>query len=403
MKKQTLMFLIAFTVFLQVNSQNPTKWRGPEGNGVYPASGLLRQWSDGGPEILWHFDDLGQGYSSPAFANGKIFVSGMVGTTGTIFVLSEEGKLLNAFPYGEEFTESYPGSRSTPTIDGEFLYMLSAIGKLVCMETSTGKIKWAKDIFNDLDGENIRWGVTESLLIDGDKIFCTPGGKNNNVVALNRFSGEVIWSCPGKGDLSAYCSPMLIELPARKILVTMTANNILGIDVKTGKLLWSHSQTNRWSVHANTPIYHNGAVYCFSGYGQGGVKLDLSEDGSSVTKEWFNNSLDSRIGGAVLLDGFIYGSGDNNRQWFCIDWNTGENRYAASDIGKGVVIAADRLIFCYSERGELAMAEANPKEFRILGKTMVTMGSDPHWAHPVIHNEKLYLRHGNTLIAYKIK
>lgn len=401
-RENIILALILLGNFLFINAQE-TKWRGPAGNGNFPEQNLMKEWPFGSPAILWSYAELGQGHSSPAFANGKIYLSSMIGTTGYITILTEDGKFVSKYPYGEEFADSYPGSRSTPAIAGDLLYIVSGLGKLSCLEANTGKTKWSKNLFSDFDGENIKWGITETLVIDGDKIFCTPGGKVNNVIALNRFTGELIWSCAGKSELSAYCTPLMVKYPNRDLLITMTANNVLGIDAKTGKLLWSYPQTNRWSVHANTPIFHDGSVYFFSGYGQGGVKLKLNEDGSHGTKEWANTSLDSRMGGAVLIDGFIYGSGDNNRQWFCIDWKTGENKYTANDIGKGVVISADGMLFCYSEQGDLALVEATPEGFKVKGKTKVALGTDQHWAHPVINNGKLYLRHGNTLIAYKIK
>lgn len=398
----SLFILFAFSG-LTLFSQTPTKWRGPNGNGVYDESGLLKQWPASGPEIIWHFDGLGEGHSSPAFANDMIYLSGMEETTGYIYALSTFGGLKWKAPYGEEFHESYPGSRSTPVIAGDLLYIYSGHGVLTCMDASNGDIKWRKDALNDFDGKNIRWGVTETVVVDGDKVYFTPGGKKDNITALNRFTGEHLWSSPGKGDVSAYCTPLLIELPSRKLLVTMTADHIIGIDTKDGKMLWSHPQTNRYQVHANTPIYHEGGLFCFSGYGQGGVKLELSADGSSVKKAWFNETLDSRIGGMVLVDGYLYGSGDNNRQWRCVDWKTGREKYVATDIGKGVTISADGMLYCYSDRGELGLAKATPEGFSLVSKTRVELGSGQHWAHPVIHNGRLYLRHGNALIAYKIK
>lgn len=402
-KRVSFLFILLMFTGLTVFSQTPTRWRGPNGSGVYDETGLLKKWPDSGPEIIWHFDELGEGHSSPAFANGLIYLSGMIDQTGHIFVLNYDGKLEWKAPYGKEFHESYPGSRSTPVVAGDLLYIYSGNGVLTCMDAHNGGIKWRKDVFKDLDGRNIRWGVTETLVVDDDLIFITPGGKKNNVVALNRFNGNLVWSSTGKGELSAYCTPLLVELPARKLLVTMTADHIIGIDIKDGKTLWSHPQTNRWQVHANTPIYHDGGLFCFSGYGQGGVKLDLNADGSSVTKAWFNENLDNRIGGMVLVDGYLYGSGDNNRQWRCVDWKTGEEKYEATDIGKGVTISADGMLYCYSDRGELALVGATPEGFNLVSKTRVELGSAQHWSHPVIHNGKLYLRHGNTLIAYRVK
>jgi hypothetical protein len=150
-------------------------------------------------------------------------------------------------------------------------------------------------------------------------------------------------------------------------------------------------------------LFSDGALFCFIGYGQGGVKLDLNADGSAVTKAWFSDKLDSRMGGMVYLNGFLFGSGDNNREWRCVDWKTGAERYADKTIGKGVVIAADGMLYLYSEKGELALVEANPAGFKLLSQTKVELGTNQHWSHPVIDNGRLYLRHGNTLIAYKIK
>mgnify|MGYP001594317648 CR=1 FL=1 len=195
----------------------------------------------------------------------------------------------------------------------------------------------------------------------------------------------------------------MVKLPERTLFVTITENNIIGLDAVDGILLWSYPQTNQYSVHANTPIYSKGYLYCFSGYGRGGVKLKLSPDGSSVTKVWTNGSMDSRIGGAVMDNGFIYGSGDQNRAWQCIDWETGKMKYSSVEIGKGSVIGADGKLFCYSEQGELALMKPLMEEFEVHGRVKVTLGSGTHWAHPVINEGKLYIRHGSALVAYKIK
>jgi outer membrane protein assembly factor BamB len=403
MKTSFLLILILALSIKFSDAQEPTRWRGPEGNGIYKETGLLKIWPQSGPQILWSFDNLGEGFSSPAFANNMIYLSGMEGTTGFVYALSQDGKLIWKESYGAEFSESYPGARSTPVISGDDLYMYTGFGVVVCMSANSGKIKWTKDVFKDLGGQQIRWGVTETLAVDGDRVFVTPGGKQHNVVALNRHNGELIWTSRGKGEESAYCSPLVVKLPSRTLLITHTASHIMGFDAADGKMLWSHSQPNRWSVHSNTPIYHNGAIFYFSGYGQGGGLLKLSADGSSVTQQWFNKKMDNRIGGAVLVDGHIYGSGDNNRFWMCLDWNTGEVKYEAKGLANGAVIYADGLLYGYTDRGELFIAEAKPSDFNVVSQTRVELGTGQHWAHPVIDNGRLLVRHGNTLIAYKIK
>ncbi|HET6557252.1 MAG TPA: PQQ-binding-like beta-propeller repeat protein [Prolixibacteraceae bacterium] len=402
MKSYSLFVLLSVCLLVVANAQEATQWRGENSSGIYAVDKLLATWPAEGPQILWSANDIGKGFSSPAFANNKIYINGMIDGQATLFVLDQNGKILQQFSYGKEFDASFPGVRSTPTIAGELAYLLTGHGKLTCLNLETGKSVWEKDFLTDMDGKNIVWGYTETILLDGDKLFCTPGGQKNNVMALNRMTGETIWNSNGLGELSAYCTPLLVKLPARQLLVTHTAGNVIGIDAADGKMLWNFAHPNQWAVHPNTPIYQDGGLFVFSGYGQGGEMLKLSDDGSSVTKEWEIKSFDSRMGGAVLKNGYLYGSGDNGRSWQCIDWKTGEQKYSSTEVGKGVTIAANDYLIGYSERGELFMANIDPSGFKVISKTKVELGSEQHWAHPVIDNGILYVRHGDTLIAYKI-
>lgn len=385
------------------HAQDITRWRGDDQSGYYPDKGLLKVWPAGGPEILWHFDGLGEGYSSPAFAHDRIYLSGMEGETGYIYALDNSGSLIWKTPYGEEFYQSYPGSRSTPVIAGDKLYMLSGQGVLTCIDAKAGTTIWSVDLFETYGGRNLQWGITETPVVYKNTIICTPGGREHSVIALERNTGKLVWSAKAEGEKSAYCTPLLVQLESRNLIVTHTADHILGLDADSGDLLWTHPHTNRWSVHPNTPLYFNRAVFCFSGYGQGGVMLQLNEDGSEATRKWFSQDFDSRFGGAVVIDGYIYGSGDKNRAWQCLDWVEGRQRYASTDLGNGAVIAADGMLYCYSQRGELALVRADPSAFEVISETRVTLGSEQHWAHPVINEGRLFVRHGNTLIAYKIK
>ena len=402
MKQLSAFLYLFFCLTIVSNSQEVSSWRGVNSSGIYSVENLLPKWPDEGPDILWSFNGLGQGFSSAAFSGNKIYINGMVDGQAVLFVLDQNGKELQQFIYGKEFDTSYPGTRSTPTIVGDLAYLLTGHGKLVCLDLKSGKPVWEKDFLTNFDGINITWGYTETILVDGDKLFCTPGGKTNNVMALNRMTGETIWSCAGLGELSAYCTPLLIKLPARELLVTHTAKHALGIDATTGKLLWSFEHLNQHSIHPNTPLYNDSGLFIYSVTGQGGVKLKLAPDGSSVTKEWEIQSFDNLMGGAVLIDGFIYGTGDRSPAHQCIDWKTGEQKYSSTEIGKGVTIAANKKLIGYSYKGELFMADADPSGFKVISKTKVALGTEQHWAHPVINKGNLYVRHGNTLIAYKI-
>lgn len=401
---RTYLTLLVVALLLGITSiaQNKTVWRGGT-DGIYPDTGLLNTWPENGPEILWSFQGLSEGHSSPAFALNHIFISTMIEKNGYIIILDMNGKEVKRYQYGEEFFESFPGSRSTPVIVDDWLYVYSGKGVIYAFDAMEGTLRWKKEMLSETDGENIRWGVTETLVVDNNKLFVSPGGKTQNVMALNRLNGDVIWTSKGVGDLSAYCTPLLIDLPNRKLLVTMMASHTSGFDANTGDMLWSFEQPNKWNVHANTPLFHNGILVLTSGYGYGTSGLKLAADGSSVEKLWFNEKFDNRMGGVVALGGYLYSSGDKNREWRCLDIKTGEEKWASTTVGKGVVIAADNKLYLYSDRGELAMAKASPEAFEVLSQTKVELGTAQHWAHPVINNGILYLRHGDVLIAYKVK
>jgi len=405
MKSFFAFFISLILIANMLTAQEASQWRGKDRDGIYDEKGLLRSWPAAGPTLLWHYDNLGEGHASAAVvAHEKIYTAGATDGKGTVFAFSLDGKLVWSTPYGDEWIESYPGSRSTPVINDGKVYLMSAFGKIVCLSADKGNILWSVDIMKDYDARNITWGVTENLLIDGDKLFCTAGGVKHNVIALNKDTGKLIWSSAGNGEISAYCSPLLITLPARKIVVTMTEKSILGLDAATGKKLWSYEQINMYAVHANTPLYSNGYLYCVSGYGYGGVMLKLAADGSSVEKVWKNSRLDSRMGGVVMLNGKIYGLGDKVKGLFAIDWKTGnEVAYEKFNGRMGSIISADGLLFTYDESGEVALIEPTLAGFKKLGGFKVPYGSAQHWAHPVIENGRLYIRHGNSLMVYDIR
>lgn len=401
MNKLVLLF-VCLSVW-GITAQSFNNWRGPARDGQYPDRNLLKQWPEAGPTLLWVNEKLGIGFSSPVFANGKIYVTGMEGDMGYVYILSNRGELERKFPYGKEDTGNYPGVRSTPTIIGNLMYMVSSQGKLVCMNLTNGEIRWSKNLFTDFDGTNIRWGFTENMVIDGDLLYVSPGGTKHNIVALNRHTGALVWSNSSKDGVSAYCSPLMIQHHGRKMLVTMMQHHVVALDAANGNLLWSFPYANQRSIHPNTPLYHDGELFVFSGYGMGGYKLRISRDGRSVTQVWENKLLDNQLGGVVLMDGHIFGSGDRNRRWFGVNWETGQVTFESREIDKGTIIAADGMMFAYTERGELALLRPTDGKFEVVSKTMITHGSNQHWAHIVINNGILYVRRGNALMAFNIR
>lgn len=403
MRKAVLILSLTLTITFSVSAQESTRWRGASSDGIYPDKGLLKVWPEKGPEMLWSFEQLGEGYASPSFYDGYIYIPTMLEDKGYMFKLTMSGKEVWRKFYGIEFTRSYPGTRSSATIAGDLLYMLSGNGKLVCMNTKDGSIRWSKELTKDFDGVINRYGYNETIVVEGDRLYTTPGGKTHNVVALNRFTGDIIWASPGREEKAAYCTPKIIKLATRSILVTHTESHILGIDTRDGKLLWSYPWANLRLEHQNTPLYKDGQLFCLSGYGMGAVMLNLSPDGTSVTRKWFSQSFDNRMGAAVLVNGYLYGSGHNDPSWQCYNWVTGEKMYSSKELFMGPVISAEGLLYCCSEKGEIALVKPDPSGFRIISKMTLQRGSGPHWAHPVIHEGILYIPRGRALTAYNIK
>lgn len=401
MKRMFVLLFLLGTVLGAV-SQEHIQWRGDNRDGKYDETGLLKVWPEDGPQLLWVYEGLGDGHGSAAVAADRIYTSGMLDGTGYVFALDHSGKLVWKTPIGKSWTDNWDGVRTTPLIYKSRIYILSAFGKLVCMDRNTGSLIWSKNLFEQYNGRNIKWGITENLLIDENKLFVTLGGEKANVIALNPENGELIWSSEGKGEISAYNSPAVFTHEGRRILVTQTQNSILGLDAKTGALLWDVSHTNQWSVHPNTPLYSDGFVYVVSGYGKGGVKLKLSADGNNVDVVWRNSTLDNQMGGVILHDGRLYGAGHNNRELICLDWKTGEELYSTRDFQRGNTIFAEGMLYCYDEKGKVGLIRPEENEFNIVSEFEVTYGERQHWAHLVIHDKKLYVRHGNALMVYSI-
>jgi len=399
---------LIFLMILSCKSQKDetSQWRGPDRKGIFHETGLLKSWPENGPELLWSIEGLGAGHSSPGIGNNRIFIKGMPDTTGVLYSYDLNGNLLWQKEYGVEWHVNYTGSRSTPLVVDDFVYLISGMGEVFCFKAENGNLVWSVDILKNFDGKNIQWGITESVLIDGDRLICTPGGEEYNVVALNRFTGETIWASKGHGEPSAYCSPVLVEHNNTRLVVTMTATSVIGLDADTGKLFWRVDQFQSNKIHANTPVYENGIIYCSSTSSKEGnsglLALKLSEDGKKVEQLWRNEDFKNLMGGIVLIDGTIYGSAYRTKNWYSINVATGEEKLIASDFSNGVIIYADGLFYCYSEDGQVALVKMTPDTFEIISKFNVPLGTDQHWAHPVLHNKRMYIRHGNALMAYDV-
>ena len=377
------------------------QFRGARRDGKTRETGLLEEWPEGGPAMLWHYEGLGRGFASVSVADEVIYTTGMIDKVGHLFAIKTNGELKWRKEYGPEWTGSFPGTRTTPTVDGDRLYIMSGQGRIACYEKDDGELVWKVDTLEKFGGKNIKWGIAESVLIDGDRVFCTPGGKDASIVALYKHTGRTIWTTKGLSNLSAYCSPILYRTPKKNLLLTMIRKQFVCVDSEVGAVLWTIPHETRNDIAAVTVVpYCQGAVY-FTSHGTGGTKIRFPQDGSEYKELWSSEALDCLHGGVVWCGPF-YGS-DSDGNWICQQPATGEVLFKEKLLdAKGSIICADGMLYCYSEKGTLALVEPKHKGMELVGSFKITMGDHEHWAHPAISNGVLYIRHGNVLMAFDI-
>lgn len=407
--------IILILVFLNLLSpilwsQNSAQWRGPNRDGIYPEKNLLKVWPEAGPKLLWLTDKLGDGYGSPVISGDKLFINGEINQVAHVFAFDLNGKLLWKTPNGKEFfgegySANFPGARTAPTIYNDLIYVCSGLGRIACLESATGKELWAVEMVKDLGGKLNMFGYSESLLVDETKVYCYPGGTQSNVVALDRLTGKPVWTSKALGDPVSFCSPIVIKLRERNILVTLSHEYLLGIDTKTGELLWSHKEDSvkLEGEHCNTPVYADGYIYCISGdeHGNGAYKVQLSPDGKSIKEIWRNGKVRNPMGGFIKIDDRIYTTSED-KKLKVLDAKTGQIVETLNGM-KGSLIAADNLLFCYTDNGYVNLIKGIGTKLEVVSKFKITKGEKEHFAHPVIANGVLYIRHGNTLMAYAVR
>jgi outer membrane protein assembly factor BamB len=387
------------------------EWRGSGRTGVYPDKNLLKVWPENGPSEILKIENIGNGFVSPVFTENRFYISGEVDSMTVLFCFDLMGEKQWQTVIGREWTRTMPGSRSAPTIAGDLLYIGNGFGNLYCVKCTDGKVVWSKELAKDFGAKTPLHGHSAAPLVDGDRVFWMPGGREFNMVALNRFNGQIIWNNKGFGEPEAYNSPKLIELPTRKIVVTFSSYHLMGFDALNGSLLWSQEQDSyapdkrgpgQGDTHANTALYEGGAIYYVEGDGNCAVKLNLSKDGNSITQVWRNNRFDSYMGGIVKMGNYLYGSG--TARPFLLSINASDGIIADSlHLGSGAVIAADNMLYYYTQKGDMCLIGINEGKMTRISSFRIKEGSMQHFSHPVINKGILYQRHGNVLLAFDIR
>ena len=386
------------------------QWRGPNRDGYSSDTGLLKEWPTNGPALVWKATGLGGGYSTPSVAGGRVYGSGYRGEDEFVWALdAKDGKEIwsvktapadRRVGYGE-------GPRATPTIDGELLYTLGAGGNLVCLETATGKQRWQKEFKKEFGGRMMSgWGFSESPLVDGDKVICTPGSTKGTLLALNKKTGEVIWQSKEFTDKAAYASLTIAEIGGVRQYLQLTDQNVAGVAAKDGKLLWRAARSGNTAV-IPTPIFHDNHVFVTSGYKVGCNLFKITADNGAFKAEevYSSHDMENHHGGVVLVGEHLYGHSDS-KGWVCMEFKTGKVVWAKSGVGKGSVSYADGLLYLRSEsgKGTVGLVEATPTGYKEHGRFGQPDRSNKNsWPHPVIANGRLYLRDQDMLLCYDVK
>jgi outer membrane protein assembly factor BamB len=363
---------------------------------------LLKSWPPNGPKLLWNFEGLGRGYTSATIDGERIYLTGEHNEKGFLYALNREGKLLQKVEYGTEFVNSYPGARNMVISNDGKLYVVSGVMELFCYDKESLRLLWKKSYARDFDAENTRHGWHGTPLIVGEKLIIAPGGKKHNVVALHKTTGELLWSSEGAGVMSGYGSPIYLSDQQVPQVVFMMSDYVIGLDVSNGTLLWSYPHTNRMREHPNTPVYSQNMLFCMSAYGKGSVMLRLSNGGRNISKVWELTEVGHQTGHVMKFGEYLYGPGERTN-WYCVDWQTGKVQYSDNTLAVGNIIAADGMLYIYSNRGEMALVKPNPQKLEIVSQFPITLGTGEHYAHPVLHNGTMFVRHGDVLMAYQLK
>ncbi len=395
------------------------QWRGPDRSGVSPERGLLKQWPAGGPKLLWQVNDIGDGYSTPAVVGTRIYLMSNTGMDNEFVqaLSTQDGKPIWTTRVGNvgnpDQNPNYPKARSTPTVDGDFIYALGSDGDLACLEAKTGKIRWSKSLRKDFGGQPGEWAYAESPLVDGDVVVVTPGGAQATMVALNKKSGALVWkSAIPDGEPAGYASAIVVQGGGRKQYVQLLTKGMVGVDAKTGQFLWRYAEVAKGPAQYFTPVARGEFVYG-GALGIGGGLVRLKPDGNGVAAEqvYFIRGLPNGVGGAVLVGDHIYGT-EVGQKLVAAEFTTGKVKWQAENFGWGSVAAADGLLYLHLISGEVILVEATPEAFHEKGRftppnppkhKQVGQFPEGAFAYPVIANGRLYIRDLGTLWAYDIK
>jgi outer membrane protein assembly factor BamB len=382
------------------------QWRGPERNGVSKDTGLLKQWPTSGPQRNWSISKLGEGFGSIAIRGDRIYAQGTSGSESMIYCLNrDDGKTVWSAALGPKVNDGRGnGPRSTPTVDDDRVYALTENGDLACLRSRDGSPVWRKNILKEFGGSNPGWLISESPLVDGDRLIVTPGGRGAGMVALDKMTGKEIWRAKDISEEAGYSSAIAADVGGVRTVMNFTSRAAVGVRASDGKLMWRNSSAANGTANCTTPVFADNKVFFTSDYGTGGALLGLSAQNGEVKAQelYFTKEMKNHHGGVVLVNGYLYGFSGNSGLT-CIEFATGKRMWVNRSVGKGSLAYADGMLYLLSEKNAVGLAEANPNAYVEKGRFSIPDQGKDSWAHPVVAGGKLYIRDQGTLTSYDVK
>jgi outer membrane protein assembly factor BamB len=381
------------------------QWRGPDRTGVSNETGLAASWTSSGPAAVWTVSNLGEGYGSLAIKGDRIYVQGVQSRESAVFCLDRRsGKTVwTTALAGRMEQDRGSGPRGTPTLDGDRLYSLAENGELACLRAADGVKVWRRNILQDFQGRNPNWLLSESPLVDGDRVIVTPGGPNAAIVALDKTSGKTVWASQELSDSAAYSSLIVADAAGVRTIMGLTAEAGVGVRAADGKLMWRYERVANRTANIATPVFHDNKVFYTSAYGTGCALLGLTAQNGAVKADeiYFNRDMQNHHGGVIFYDGYLYGY--SNQILTCMEFATGRVAWKDRSVGKGCLMCASGNLYLLSENYVAGLAEATPQGYREKGRFSIPDQGWPSWAHPVVCGGQFYVRNQGWLACYEVK
>ena len=409
--KMLLQILLFFFTSLLVSGQKNGEWpcfHGSDRQNKSGESGLLAAWPENGPPLVWTISGLGEGYSSVSIGGGLIYTAGLIDKQSYLFAFDLNGKPVWKKPNGDAWSvsvswaSSYNGPRSTPTYENGVVYHLSENGRLTAFRSKDGTAIWSRDLPKEFEAKMPMYGYAESVLVDGENLFVRPWGAKGYQACLNKRNGKTIWTNSEISGDYGYNSMVINEFGGFRQVIGTSTTCYYSMEANTGRLLWKIDFKNKYEVNCTDAITFKEYVFLTSGEGKGSavIKLIKSGNGFKTEKVWETELMDNYHGGVILHDGYLFGSGNISRGWYCLDFLTGKQMWKTQ--GGGSLTYADGMVYLYDEKGSMKLVKASDK-FAKTGEFKVPKGGPgPYWAHPVVCGGRLYLRHADKIFAYDV-